>query len=127
MFRPRSDASALAVVPIVSMEFSRCRADHHARLTVASESVIEDTLVSRIYVENCETVAPAGNDADGIGIGKLIRQLSTTAHSDVQIIPHHRLLGIGRARKRRESVLGINRLELSKQAAHLRLCDSESA
>ena len=72
---PRPNPSALTIVPIIRMEFSRCRPRDKRTRTVPINCIGKDPLIPGINVEHGHAAAPAAHKADPRSIGKPARNI----------------------------------------------------
>ena len=75
---PGSDTSALVVVAIERVEFSRAGADEHRRAAMPIHGISEHALVGRIHVKHGDAVAPAAIVAECTSVAELGCYLGTS-------------------------------------------------
>jgi hypothetical protein len=85
---PWSDAAALAVVPVVGMEFSAAATNDQRRLTMMVEGADENLFITRIYIQHGDLAARPGHETEGIGVCELpfARKLGATGQAYLSVI-----------------------------------------
>ena len=88
---PRPNPSALTIVPIIRMEFSRCRPRDKRTRTVPINCIGKDPLIPGINVEHGHAAAPAAHKANPRSIGKPARNIGAARQTKPSVVSYQRL------------------------------------